>query len=385
MPERYLDNIELNDLGTPRAQFVEYRGVLDQAALREACEFVCRRYPLLRAHVRPENGRRLLVIPPDFQAGVRVVEGGHAVLQQELERDWDNSRGIAELALVQHESRGFVVLRADIGLIDGRGWTAMFDELFGFYTALVESRPVAGEPENSSLPVSAASLWESRCGVAEPEGPSESPHLPAIQIDCRLDREDTARLLAAARARGVSMHALISGVVLTNLCAEGGQTGQVPMVCLSAVDLRHRVSPPVGPTETTKFVGWHRADVLVSPESDPFVVGGEVKAQLSAAIDGGALRPVHPDLDLTTPLDPRLSRVVIPNLGILQPLEHPQDITIVNRTRYIGSHRPYPWYAIYTFQEELNIIAVYTVDRFTRDEAEKITARLVYRLQEIAG
>ncbi|ATY17172.1 hypothetical protein CU254_42110 (plasmid) [Amycolatopsis sp. AA4] len=382
--ERYLDNIELGGLGTPRAQVARFHGHLDTDALASAYRDLCDAHPILRSRVIADPAGQLLSAADRNPPPIRVRDGGDDVLDREARRPWDPAQGVAELLLIRGQESGYLVLRADIGVVDGRGWTALYYELWHRYTAIVTgSTPQART--RGSLPASPAELAAQRWSGPPVSAPSNMDRAPIVQLDDRLSPAETRGIVAAARARGISVTGLVTGIVLISLRTFGTPVaGPAAMVCLTAVDLRQRVTPPVAATETSKFVAWHRADLQVAHDSDPAALGHTVKRNLEQGIASRQLPLGYPSLSVETPLEQRLAKVVVSNIGVVPDIEHPPDVRITGWSRIIPFNRPYPLFGVYTFLDRLHLIAAYPATLFSRVDAAALTYDVTTRLRAIA-
>lgn len=380
--ERYLDNVELNSLGMARTQVTRFEGELDPDALAAAYNDVCARYPLLRAHVKPGDSGRLLSASPGIIPRVRIWDGDETTLRREISRPWDVTRALAELVLVRGRE-SFLALRTDIGVVDGRGWIAVYQELWRSYTTAVkgETLTIEGSGSLPMSPTAAASRWGAPPAATHPS----SGWVPIIQFDDELDRLETQQLLAAARAHGVSLHGLVAGVTLVVHRGFGDvTTGPASMACMSAVDLRNRVTPPLGTTEVMKFVAFHLAQVEVTPESNPYQLGRDLKNSLDLAIADGRIPLDHPSLQIDTPLEPRLAEVAVSNVGVVDDIDHPPGVRITGWSRIITENRAYTLYGVYTFRGRLHVISAYPATLFSRSEVHALTSAVTQRLRELA-
>ncbi|MEU6644002.1 condensation domain-containing protein [Saccharomonospora sp. NPDC046836] len=389
--QRYLDDIEARHLNAAPAHAAEYVGVVDEEVLSRAFELISARHPVLRARITPDKGRHLLQVPPEHRPEFRIVDGDEQTLLQEVLGPWDAGRAVAHLILVRAGDRGYIALRVDHAVMDGHSFRAMFDELLRMYHDLARGISVKVE-QIGSLPCPPSKLLQERWGgnsavdVAAPvnsrqAGPPQFRRVRPVQGYLRFTAAETARLLAFARVTRTSVHALVSGSILAAHRNHGASAdGLAQILCLSPVNLRQRVVPPVGTTETTIFLGIHIADVAVAPNCHPVTVGAEVKAQVHDAI---SRRQVPLSVDLPTlsaksassSLERRLALVQVSNNGILHPdlpqLPGLQIVDFLMPTDAIST--AFPIYSIYTYARRLSIRYLYPSTVFTTEEVQTIT------------
>lgn len=391
--QRQLDPIEAWQLGKARTQIVEYTGVLDPEAMRRAFAWLGSRFPVLRGRVRREGPHHLLYAAPEHQTRFAVLEGGEDVLLREVERPWDPGRSLAQLVNVQQDGHGWLALRMDHCVVDGTAWTAMFYRLWEVYTDLVKGNgPPA--PESGPLPQPPTLLFErhlKRNPYAFLEGPSDEPvPVEATEGRFRLSERETARIVATAREHGTTVHALVCGAVLASHRVHGGGSAAVQrMACLSPVNLRQRVTPPIGATDTTNFLGYHMAEADLWVNPDPVAVGRAVKKQLDAAL----ARRDHLPFDLATflaarlrePLHQRQSHLSISNLGVIPAFTRPPEVEITDWRGLNGPMPdPFPVYGVYTFERRLSLLYFFPSEFYDDRTVERLAGGAIEQLRSIA-
>jgi hypothetical protein len=164
------------------------------------------------------------------------------------------------------------------------------------------------------------------------------------------------------------------------------------MACLSPVDLRTRVTPPVGATDTTMFVGVHRAEVGVWPGADPVAIGLAVRGQLADAIAARKLSIAAEVVRLiATPagsvLPQRLAMAQVSNSGVIQPgLARPGGLELVDFFMPADVVlATFPIYGVYSYQGRLSIRYLFPSVIFTPEEVEEVTGRLYGHLLTIGA
>lgn len=391
--QRYLDNLEAKLKGSAPSFTAEYQGYLDEKALARAFELLCARHPVLSGRIRRDDKGYLLYVPPDHHPRIMAIDGDIRTLWREAHQSWDITRAVAQLTLIREKQRGFVALRADHSIVDGTAVIALFDELWQLYTDVANCLDVSADAK-ASLPSSPYRALQCRAGVRfsssllDATGTPDVTRCKAIERRIHLSEEKTARLIAAARTEHTSVNTLLCGSILVALRAQGRQTERTPMVCWVPIDLRNRVTPPVGATEFTSFSTRHKVEVAVPANGDPIAVGREVKKQLESAIARRELsmEPIQsPPPRVETTLEQRLATVLISNVGVIPKLVRPAELVI---TDYLIPANPmmvmFPCYAIYTYEGCLNIQVLYPSDFFTNGEVEQLVKRTISQLCEIS-
>lgn len=393
--QRRLDDVEMQLKGSAPSYCVEYRGRVDDRILADAFARLCARHPVLRARIAADTDGYRLFVPNSGSPDILIAEGGEDQLRSLVTAPWQASTAVAALIHVRNEQLGgFVALRMDHAVTDGGIKMFLFRELWHRYTELVNGEEVPLVPGHS-LPEPPRETIRRRWPGASPERPAHRGDIArgtacrAIERIVQLDAGDTARLVTAARTRQTSVHALVCGAVLIAQYAHGGTTIPTPMLCLSPVDLRNRVNPPVHPMETTRFLGIHAAEVTVSARSDPVAVGQAVKQQLDAAIKSRTLLtdPIQKPLPwVDSALARHVAHTSVSNYGVIPRFEGPAELGITDfRTVSDGYTGSFPTYAVYSYQGRLNFRIVFPAEYYTDDDVDMIAASVVADLAAVAA
>lgn len=392
--QRRLDDVETQLKGSAPSYCVEYQGRVDDRILADAFARLYARHPVLRARIVADSDGHRLFVPDDGSPDIVIAEGGEKQLRSLVTAPWDASAAVATLIHVRKEqSGGFVALRMDHAVTDGGIKMFLFRELWRRYTELVNGEDVP-LVHGHSLPEPPRETIRRRWPGVSAERPARrdtarGTACRAIERIIQLDAGDTARLVTAARTRQTSVHALVCGAVLITQYAYGGTILQTPMLCLSPVDLRNRVTPPVHPMETTRFLGIHAAEVTVSTRSDPFAVGQVVKQKLDAAIKSRSLLtdPIQRPLPwVDSALARHVAHASVSNYGVIPTFEGPAELDITDFRTVSDAHTgPFPTYAVYTYQGRLNLRMVLPAEHYTDDDIDAIAASIVARLAAVAA
>lgn len=403
--QRYLDDFEVLATRTWAANSVVYEGHVDEDVMSRAFALLCVRYPVLRGRIRPDERGNLLYVSPGHHPDFIVLDGDESTLQREIERPLDPARAVVQLMLIRGEARGFLAVRANHAVIDGHSWWAMLDDLWRLYTNIVNGADVSVDP-GVSLPSPPSALLEERWGGFAPvrrrldgiqsdtspdktDQPNPREVCERVARRFRLTEEETAQLVAAARTHKTSVHAILCGVFLVAQRALGAPPEPTSMMCQSIIDLRNLVTPPVGATEATNFIGWHRAEVTVPANGNPIVVGRQVKRQLDTAIARRellTLRQMRAPFRFETPLEQHLAIVAVTNGGVMPRFSQPDGLTITDYWMPISKtgprRRTNPTYIVYTYAGRLDITCTGSSEVFTTEKVEQllkgIKEQLVY-------
>lgn len=391
--QRYLDDIEVQLRGRIGAHIVEYKGDIHEEALASAFKLLCDQFPVLRGRIRRDGKGYLLYVPPDHRPEIVVARGDETTLERQVQEPLDSSRTVAELLLIRDETQGFAGLRADHAIVDARCLVTMLDELWRIYSAIINGSSISIDPD-AGLPSSPCGLMKERWGEILSETaaahPAATPKVyRAHSRRIVLSEEDTTQLIAAARAQQTSVHALICGAILVALRALGEPTDPAAMACLSNIDLRNRLSPPVGATETTNLLSFHKAEVLVPLNGNPVTVGRVIKRQLDTAIERRELQPYDVQRFISTQVDSSLERhlsvVGVSNSGVSTPFVQPPGLTITDLWKPLPQRTnvPFAGYGVYTKGGRLHMRCVYPSEFFTYDAVEQLVKRTAAQLRDV--
>ncbi|WP_020500377.1 phthiocerol/phthiodiolone dimycocerosyl transferase family protein [Sciscionella marina] len=393
---RYLDPTEVQHLGAAPAHVAEYRGAVDHRFLRQAFELLCLRHSVLRGRVETGRHGSLLYVEPGHRPEDIRARGDYEVLLRHAFGPWNPAHAMARLIHVRENGGGFVALRIDHAIVDGCSLRAIFDELWEIYATTLRGIGTSIRP-GASLPRSPEDLLAERWRNLPDRSPlaqqQDWHRVPPHQGYIRFDERDTGALIAAARDHGTTVHALIAGAVLGTQCDHGSRVAApVPMICLSPVNLRSRVTPKATATETTALVEIHKAELAVRPDQDPYATGRELKEQLDSAITGRellsaaelpmALSP-FPD----SQLDSRFAIAQISNNGHvharLERFTEPRFLGFFSAVDLIFD--AFPIYSVFTFRGELSIRYLFPSNRFSTEDVAQLTESLSDLLRTSCG
>ncbi|ANN16105.1 hypothetical protein SD37_10955 [Amycolatopsis orientalis] len=251
-------------------------GTVDARILADALEILATENPLLRGKV---VGDRLHV----GNHGPELVVGGDLLSEITALRP-----GVARALLSGAE----VVLGVDHAFADGRFCVTMLDRLLSHYRELAAGRSVGpgpARPLEQPLDVRLRGRYHRFDDLPEP--PPLVARLPAGRTDATgygvrtvlFGWTTTTGLITAARRTGLSVHALLGGILTAALYAEL-ELGPLPLLVTSSVDLRRRLARPVRPDAGLNCIGDLPA-VLTGP-ADPVGFGRQLLSQVRSALAG---------------------------------------------------------------------------------------------------
>lgn len=392
---RHLDKIESQLVGGRTTFAVEYEGYLYERSLQRAFELLLEKYPVLSGRIHPDQNGYLLFAPEDHPSAFAVHDGDEATLQDLHDAPWDSARAVSQLALVRGEEHGFVAMSVDHAIADGTSFKAMLSELWHIYSDIVNGCE-ASRDKGASLPSSACELLKQRWPGPAPDyigAIGDIDFCESINGRLRLNDEDTARLVAFARSQNTTVNALITGAILVVLRRHGATAEPTPMVCMTNVDLRNRVNPPVAATETTNFGGRHKAIVTVPSNGDPVAIGIDIQTQVKRAIANHKLPPY--DLgefffnrQIDTTLEPRLATISVSNIGAIPRFTQPDGLVITDFIIVKSRVRPTKFpavYLTYTYDRQLSLHYAYPSHSFTSEEVERLAKSIGEQLDKISA
>ncbi|MET8778460.1 hypothetical protein ABZV58_25945 [Nocardia sp. NPDC004654] len=320
-------------------------GRLDLSALSTAFDAVVRAYPILGARLEATGtGGHVLVASPGAAPEISVVDGDPEQLLAGAK--FDQSVAVGALCVVRDGDTASVTLVIHHSVADAYHSLAILGDLWSFYRAAAEGRPLVAEVhpypdpvevllaargiEKFPTPAAAAPAPQSAAIPAAPAPDDIAPGYPMPQTTrCRLSEEATARLVDLGHREQVTMHGLVSAAILL-MEAEVRALPLTELMYLYSVDLRARVSPPIGLTDGTDVLGF--ANYVPSAEAGTTLIGlaRGVCDTLRGAVASGFVQqtPLQiPDVAAAGP--PKIpGMVVATNWGRVPQLPSQKDLRI---------------------------------------------------------
>ncbi|KOT30661.1 protein kinase [Streptomyces caelestis] len=340
------------------------RGPVDVAALSAAFDAMTEANPPLRSRIEQDGAGHVLRVLGEAERPRLVTRTGaeEEAYAAELNRPLPVGGPLSRAVLVSApdgESHLFVLV-VDHTVIDGHSSIALHNALWDRYRALVDGESTAEgagpglprlpEPVSRLLPPADDAdtakyldgrLEETRRHPVElvpydVRRPSATGHEagPDGHIEVRrltLDPDLTSRLRRTARGSGVSVHALIAATLLVTARRRLDGDGSRTLGCLSPVDLRSRLSPPLPASAPVPAVTTHLQALGVSESSEPLELARAVHARLSDFISRGdhfhEMR-ITPEIPRTPAL--QLATVIATNMGVVPGPRLPDGLRAVD-------------------------------------------------------
>jgi hypothetical protein len=342
------------------------RGPVDVAALTAAFDATTEANPPLRSRIEQDGaGHVLRVLGADERPRLLTRTGDpDGAYAAELNRPLPVGGPLSRAVLVSApdgQSHLFVLV-VDHTITDGHSSIALHNALWDRYRALVDGESTAGEstagaaedglpqwpePVSRLLPpaddADTAKYLDGRLDAIRRHPVELVPYDAAVDdatgpdghIEVRrltLEPELTSRLRRTARASGVSVHALIAATLLITARRRlAGDEGARTLGCLSPVDLRSRLSPPVPVSALVPAVTTHLQTLDVSVASEPLELARAVHARLGDFLSRGD----HFHEMRITPEIPRnpllqLATVIATNMGVVPGPRLPEGLRAVD-------------------------------------------------------
>ncbi|GGW26941.1 hypothetical protein GCM10010340_00270 [Streptomyces griseoloalbus] len=347
------------------------RGRVDVEALSAAFDAVTGQNPTLRSCIVPDGpGYALRLLGEDERPRLVTRTGDEdEAYAAELNTPLPVGGPLTRAVLVSSPDGGrhLFVLLVDHTVIDGHSSIALHNALWDHYRALVGGerataadaavpeapqwpRPVSGllpaADEGDTAAYLDSRLAEMRrhpvelvpydvrrpspTGVAgQGADGSADGHIEVCRLT--LDTERTTRLRRTARQSGVSVHSLIGAALLAAARRRLDGDGPRTLGCLSPVDLRSRLSPPLPASVMVPAVTTHLQTLEVSGSSDPLDLARAVHARLSDFIARGdqfhEMR-ITPEIPRNPAL--QLATVIATNMGVVPGPRLPSGLQAVD-------------------------------------------------------
>ena len=314
--ERVLDKYEAPRLDANPNGFItamKFTGYINVDTLKRAIHSLGERYPVVRAHIRSENGTHTMCVTPKSVPILTVLDMDNSKrwpdqLAQLAEESADAHSSLWEFYLVTRDGNsGYVAFRTNHAVADGRHiFNGIWPSLWELYSCLAEGATPPPLDSVPSLPRSEQELLMERRGMDVLPVPDYTitEYLKNDRDDgasveegqnlaesVQLGTSETNKIIATAKKFQTSVHGLMCGALLTEIRGCDQRVGLVPMVCMGAVDLRTRTRPPIEPTEVTNFVYSYIVNLNVPNSPDPITIGREVKEQIESSIVQHRLYP----------------------------------------------------------------------------------------------
>ena len=259
-------------------------GRLDVPRLQRAARRLAERWPILASGITATPSGRLVLTPlPDLEPDLRIVprfgeESWRLVTESLVNEpfpppspsdDISAARPLWSLTLLAGASRSELVLRIHHAVCDGMGIAPFFRALLETYADLERSDAAGPKPQplppplEAMLPIGARALATLRFLGAEAGHVIRTPRPEAAPPDCvqrtvvrfgSLSADETAALLRAAKANGMTLNTALCAAALQSLFELLPDRRQICLQTL--IDLRRRRALPVAPEQLGLYIHW---------------------------------------------------------------------------------------------------------------------------------
>ncbi|TLF75202.1 phthiocerol/phthiodiolone dimycocerosyl transferase family protein [Nocardia cyriacigeorgica] len=389
------------------------RGRVDEGLLRKALDEIVAAHPLLRSRVVDAAGGRHFVVDDAWRPRLEVSHGAEAEYFRLVNTPVDWSSGLLRAHLLRDGERAQLVLAIHHGIADGRSAFALLDQLWRHYTAHATGAPIPGATTDQRIPEAlderlaetvdeaAVSGWvaQVRAQVAAAV-PGSAP--AALRYDGNADpggrfamvriestAGETAALIAAARAHGISVNSLFTGAALVAVREQFDTTGPLLLNCGHAADMRSRVSPPMADSVLVNFASGIGTPVIVDDDASPVELSLRVDAGVRDALERReaamvllAARHVGDDPVMAAVLSAPPS-FTISNIGRLPAHSLPSELGFVRDDIFAMAPDIAPKLTVFTVGDRMTVQVEFDTALYSRARQEKLRHALAATLRGI--
>ncbi|MFI9403186.1 hypothetical protein [Nocardia sp. NPDC052316] len=366
---------------------VQVSGRLDLAALSSAYQATVRAYPVLGAGLEPaEGGNHILVSSTGVAPEISVVDGDPERLL--VDPAFDQRLALSALRVVRDGDTASVTLLTHHSVADAYHSLAVLAQLWSCYTDVVAGQPVerdvhpypqsveellaargiekVADPDAAQQkPVGAAAPDSAAVHATEPAMPetvsADSGFVSLRTTRCHLAPAETAELVELGHREGVTINGLVSAAIMLGE-AEVLGLSLTDILLTYPVDLRSRITPPVGLTEGTNVLGF--ANHLSTENTGLLDLARDICESLRSGLASGTVQRTSLHMPETAgewALAPGM--VIVTNWGRVPILRAPDDLcindfrsTLTARGDRAGGQDPEaPVYIVSTFGGRLSI------------------------------
>ncbi|MFB8000821.1 hypothetical protein [Nocardia sp. NPDC056000] len=390
------------------------RGEIDPAALRATLTELAALHPLLRARVViGGDGVQRFELDDDYRPSVTVSPGGAQAYRTLVNSRQEWGTGLFRAELLREGEFTRVVLVLHHGISDGRSVFPLLDEMWRRYTARVTGSPLPQPEWNYELPAGVDTQLAALISDAEVDAfvammragamamdPAAAPvHLPidgqpggdpngrlAVRR-IEVDADQTAALVATARAQGFSMNSLLAGAAMAAVRTEfAPEAGTLPMMCGHAVDLRPDLVPVVSASTLLNCAAGSGTPVSAAADSDPIDLAHAVAAGMkdSAQLRFPAMfmRASQRELDaVTAALFDAPPTLALSNIGRVPAHSLPATLEFVRDEVFAMAPGMPPKMTIFTVDGRLTIQVEYDTAEHSHEQMQRISAAMTLQLR----
>ena len=337
-------------------------GCIDTELMTAAFDALADRNPVLRSIVRKDDDGYMLQTGDSNTLPVFVSDGDPTIFVKLLSPPIDQTSHLVELAIVHGDDQAGVALTICHNIADAPALTAYFTELWKNYTELVTHGVIADRriralpngPEHWLDPAHAPAMPAPLEGeFVQPASIVSGVASVRDRIQLEFSEATTSALRQVTKELGTTVHAAVTGAVLTAERSLIDQKGAVPMALRSSVDLRRRMENVIQPLEATAFLGQVMTQLYIDGTEPPLAVGMRVIESIRDGLADGTA--IYSSVQPTDAYRPQISYAV--NGGAISDIPTPNDAVIKNIVLGISEHIEYRTvtYASWTFAGRLHI------------------------------
>ncbi|MFJ9690790.1 condensation domain-containing protein [Kitasatospora sp. NPDC101183] len=298
------------DPGTPMVLGHTLTGPLDTAALEHAWQVLLDRHPVLAARCLPTATGYTLRIDPDLPRPRLDTALGREEHEEAAGAPFAVGAPLVRAAILpQAAQRWDLYLTVHHAIADGTSALSLLARLWRTYADLAAGGGPGPSPSGAVLCAPVEDHFRARFTTADieaylldratrmkaldplrlaPDGPDATGHTGAHVRRIALSPGQCTRLLALVRDHRLAPHALACGIILTALRTAADPTpGTRALTCMSAIDLRPRMSPPLPRESVVMAAAVTEAVAEVADDADPVGVGRQVWDQIRETVRTG--------------------------------------------------------------------------------------------------
>ncbi|MEU1218119.1 phthiocerol/phthiodiolone dimycocerosyl transferase family protein [Streptomyces microflavus] len=385
----------------------EVVGVLDDEVLSQALAHLMGCYPLLSGAITRDGQGRHRVRTDPSAPGPVLGRGTDPSREINASLAWERGPLLRVTVLREphRPGRSRVVMTLPRAFADAMSYQALHGRLWALYADLSAGRPVWADPVRPVLGPALDDLLAARFSAGRLRGfvadrarlDAESPPslLPAeasrdggpgpdaslrvIGVEAGPDRCE--RLVQRAHDSGLTVNALVCGILLTSLRSLFPARGPVRLLCTTAVDMRRRLSPPM-PAEVLQSAATTTSiRLLVDDRAHPVEVGRDLDVQLRADLDSGAAAmelAAFPHM-----LDQHPPSLVITNVGTITEPVLPGGLRIDDVRLAPLGHVPMVFAVVSRYRGRLAVDLTYSTAWYTDAQITELARRASATLHDL--
>lgn len=390
-------------------------GRLDLDILARVLDDLAAAHALLRAEVITDTeGAQHFRLRENYRVPLTVRHGGAAEYLELVNSRPDWTGGLFRAEVLRDGDRHQIVLIIHHGVSDGRSAFALLGQLWQRYTGYISGAELPAVLPNTELfdgidrlltsvisPADARELLDQWRAGAMTMGPDSVPRQlprdgsgadPLGQLALHrieLNAVETTSFVAAARAQGISVNSLLSGVAMAAIRARlEPADGPLLLLCGHAADVRGELPDPLPAEAMLNCASGLGTPVLVTPADDPAELGQDIAAQMAAAAQrheaARFMVAAQQELDeVTAALLASPPTLAISNIGRLPAHSLPEELRVVRNDVFAVTPGMPPKLTVFTVGDRLTIQVEHDTAQYSRAQMEKLTQTLIEQLQAV--